>query len=62
MKTRSFKKALLLASSYIYRDDLSWHLRVSVNGHLMTYYNTPSQVHFNLHRSHWKFIWLEYSF
>ena len=62
MVTRSYQKALNLALAYFDRDDLIWHLRASVNGHLMTYYNTPSQVHFNLHRSHWKFIWLEYSF
>lgn len=62
MVTRSYQKALNLALAYFDRIDLTWHLRVSVNGRLMTYYNTPAQVHKNLHRINWKFIWLEYSF
>ncbi len=62
MKTKSFKKALELSKSYSLDSDLFWHLRVSVDGLRHTYWNTPLQVHQNLLRSNWKFIWLEYYF
>lgn len=62
MRTKSLKKALSLSKLYSLDTNLTWHLRASVNGRLHTYWNTPLQVHQNLLRSHWKFIWLEYNF
>lgn len=62
MVTRSFKKALNLSRVYSLDSNLTWHLRVSVNNVPRTYWNTPLQVHQNLLRSNWKFIWLEYHF
>lgn len=62
MLTKSFRKALSLSKAYSLDTDLTWHLRVSVNGLPRTYWNTPLQVHQKLLSSNLKFIWLEYHF
>lgn len=62
MRTKSLKKALSLSKLYSLDTNLTWHLRVSVNGLHHTYWNSPNQVYSNLQKPNWKFLWLEYYF